>query len=97
MVSTKFVLVITVWSYQCLLNFLMMPLKNKKACQAISQRQSEKIFKKGFIDNLDSQNNPDWVNEANSDSDSEFKGDSGWAVSISKREMPDLTDVSNLR
>jgi len=30
------------------------------------------------------------------DSDSEFDGDSGWAVSISEAAMPDLVDVSDL-
>jgi hypothetical protein len=73
-----------------------MPLKNKKAHQAKTQRvQGEKFFKKGFIDNLDNQNDPDWVDEEDSDSDSEFKGDSGWAVSISEPAMPDLEDVSD--
>ena len=70
-----------------------MPLKSKKAHQAKSQRiQGEKFFKKGFIDYLDDRNDPDWVGEEGSDSDSEFEGDSGWVVSISERGMPDLTD-----
>ena len=45
-----------------------MPLKNKKAHQAKTQRvQGEKFFKKGFIDNLDNQNDPDWVDKEDSD------------------------------
>jgi len=71
-----------------------MPLKNKKACQAKTQRfQGEKIFKKGFIDNLDNQNDPDWVNKEDSDSDSEFEGDGRWAVSVSEAAVPDLADI----
>ena len=70
-----------------------MPLKKKKAHQAKAQRvQGEKFFKKSFIDNLDNKNDPDWVNEEDSDSDSEFDG--GWAVSISEVVVPDL-EVSN--
>ena len=73
-----------------------MPLKSKKARQAKSQRiQGEKFFKKGFIDYLDDRNDPDWVGEEDSDSDSEFEGDGGWAVSISERGMPDLIDMSD--
>ena len=73
-----------------------MPLKSKKARQAKSQRiQGEKFFKKGFIDYLDDRNDPDWVGKEGSDSDSEFEGDGGWAVSISERGMPDLTDMSD--
>jgi hypothetical protein len=71
-----------------------MPLKNKKACQAKAQRvQGEKFFKKGFIDDLENHNDPDWVDEEGSDSDSEFEGSGGWAVSISKAALPDLKDV----
>ena len=74
-----------------------MPLKNKKARQAKTQRfQGEKFFKKGFIDNLDNQNDPDWVDKEDSDSDSEFEGDGGWAVSISEAAMPNLVDVLDL-
>jgi hypothetical protein len=70
-----------------------MPLKKKKARQAKAQRvQGEKFFKKSFIDNLDNRNDPDWVNEEDSDSDSEFDG--RWAVSISEVVVPDL-EVSN--
>ena len=37
-----------------------MPLKNMKAYQAISKKvQGKKFFKKGFINNLDSQNDLD--------------------------------------
>ena len=71
-----------------------MPLKSKKACQAKSQRiQSKKFFNKGFIDHLDDRNDPDWVGEEGLDSDSEFEGDGGWAMSISERGVPDLTDM----
>ena len=73
-----------------------MPLKNKKARQAKAQRvQGEKFFKKGFIDNLDNRNDPDWVDEEEADSDSEFEGDGGWAVSISEAAVPDLADISD--
>src|SRR5882762_6600261 len=42
-----------------------MPLKNKKACQAKTQRfQCQKFFKRGFIDILDNQNDPDWAKQA---------------------------------
>ena len=72
-----------------------MPLKKKKARQAKAQRvQGEAFFQKGFIDNLDNRNDPDWVNKEDSDSDSEFDGDGGWAVSISEVVVPDL-EVSN--
>ena len=68
-----------------------MPLKKKKACQAKAQRvQGEEFFQKGFIDNLDNRNDPDWVNEEDLDSDSEFDGDGRWAVSISEVVVPDL-------
>ena len=71
-----------------------MPLKKKKARQAKAQRvQGEEFFQKGFIDNLDNRNDPDWVNEEDLDSDSEFDGDGKWAVSISE-VVPDL-EVSN--
>ena len=73
-----------------------MPLKSKKACQAKSQRiQGEKFFKKRFIDHLDDRNDPDWVGEEGLDSDLEFEGDGGWAMSILGRGMPDLTDMSD--
>ncbi|KAI0246235.1 hypothetical protein BJV78DRAFT_1286618 [Lactifluus subvellereus] len=77
-----------------------MPLKNKRACQAKTQRvQGGKFFKRAFIDNLDNQNdyrnNPDWVNEEDSDLDSEFDGNGGWAVSISEAVVPDLLDLSD--
>ena len=72
-----------------------MPLKKKKARQAKAQRvQGEEFFQKGFIDNLDNRNDPDWVNEEDLDSDSEFDGDGRWAVSISEVVVPDL-EVSN--
>ena len=42
-----------------------MPLKNKKAYQAKTQRfQGQKFFKKCFIDILDNQNDPDWAKQA---------------------------------
>ncbi|KAF8494678.1 hypothetical protein F5888DRAFT_1846203 [Russula emetica] len=73
-----------------------MPLKNKKARQAKTQRvQGEKFFKKGFINNLDNQNDPDWIDEEDLNSDSEFEGDGGWAVSISEVTVPDPVDVSD--
>jgi len=73
-----------------------MPLKSKKAWQAKTQRvQGKRFFKKGFIDNVDNQNDSDWVPEEDSDSDSEFNGDGGWAVSISEAAMPDLVGVSD--
>ena len=72
-----------------------MPRKTKKARQAKAQRtQGENFFKKGFFDNLDIQNDPDWVTEGESDSESEFSGDGGWAVNIAEEEMPNLSDVS---
>ena len=68
-----------------------MPLKKKKACQAKAQRvQGEKFFKKGFIDNLDNRNDPDWVNKEDLDTDSEFYGDGRWVVSISEVVVPNL-------
>jgi len=80
-----------------LLNNSKMPLRNKKARQAKAQRvQGENFFKKGFINNLDNLNDPDWVNEEDLDSDSEFEGNGGWAVSISEVTMPDFIDVSDL-
>ena len=51
----------------------MVNLKKKKACQAKAQRvQGKEFFQKGFIDNLDNRNDPDWVNEEDSDSNVEF-------------------------
>ena len=68
-----------------------MPLKKKKSHQAKAQRvQGEKFFKKGFIDNLDNRNDPDWVNKEDLDTDSEFDGDGRRAVSISEVVVPDL-------
>ena len=50
-----------------------MNLKKKKACQAKAQRvQGKEFFQKGFINNLDNRNDPDWVNEEDSDSNVEF-------------------------
>ena len=75
-----------------------MPLKNKKAHQAKSQRiQGKKFFEKGFIDHLDDRNDPNWTNEEGSPTDSEFKGDGGWAVSISEREIPQMSQNQRMR
>ena len=74
-----------------------MPQKNKKACQAKAQHtQGGKIFKKGFFDNLDIQNDPDWVTEDRSDSNSKFGANDGWAMNIAEEKMPNLSSVSIL-
>jgi hypothetical protein len=66
-----------------------MPLRNKKARQAKAQRvQGKKFIKKGFINNLAFQNDPNWVNEGDSDIESESEG-------VTEREMPDLANVSD--
>ena len=73
-----------------------MPLKNKKARQAKAQRvQGEKFFQKGYIDDLENHNDPNWVDEEGLDSDSDFEGSGGWAISISEAALPDLDDVSD--
>ena len=74
-----------------------MPCKNKKARQAKAQHtQGGKFFKKVFFDNLDIQNDPNWVTKDRSDSDSKFGGNGGWAVNIAEEEMPNLSSVSIL-
>jgi len=66
-----------------------MPLRNKKARQAKAQQvQSKKFIKKGSINNLDIQNDPDWVNKGDSDTKSESE-------SLAEREMLDLAYVSD--
>lgn len=54
----------------------------------------ENFSKKDFFDNLDIQNDPNWVTKDRSDSDSKFGSNGGWAVNIAEEEIPSLSSVS---
>ena len=66
--------------------------KTRKLVKLKPSAPKVEIFsKKGFFD---IQNDPNWVTEDRSDSNSKFGGNGGWAMNIAEEEMPNLSSVS---